>query len=341
MYSPWSNGVQQAEAGEKPVQGIYRDLLTGPSGRVRHDSGWRPNLVVRSAGRLIAALMKDPSTLGGIRYLAVGEGEREWDFGDRTPVADTQTLCHEVARPEVKPENIVYLDEQCDTEVVECQVSDQPTAHLEISVVLRGADLALGIDEAQPLREFGLFGGDATAAAGSGYLIDYVVHPRIDLTPQMTLTRQIRLRFWPPAADQPPATGLPAHWLAGTSVEHLDGVGSRYLQALEQADVDTLGQLAESEPAALSLTVPPMKLVELRAKARLTLHTAAALSLVWGLKDCTVQEILSRPIAELKARASDPPQEVEKLREQVGVLQLALDHRFLGERTLRQLIEGD
>jgi len=47
----------------------------------------------------------------------------------------------------------------------------------------------------QPLREFGLFGGDATRTPNSGYLIDYAIHPRVDLTRTMTLTRTVRQSY--------------------------------------------------------------------------------------------------------------------------------------------------
>src|SRR5581483_5422103 len=43
------------------------------------------------------------------------------------------------------------------------------------------------------LREFGIFGGDATATRDSGYLVSYRTHPPIDRTTPQSFDRAIEL----------------------------------------------------------------------------------------------------------------------------------------------------
>jgi hypothetical protein len=192
--------------------------------------------------------------------------------------------------------------------------------------------------EQRTVREFGLFGGDASGDRDSGYLINYVIHPRLDLQAGATLTRRLRLTLCPDVSSD--WLEVPQHWLGGAPVERLDGIGAAYASALAGAGVDTIGALAKAEPALLDVELPPMKLVELRAKARLTLRTASELATIPELLDRTARQILVTPTATLAADAQAPEAAAERLREQVSALQLTLDNRFLRRVTIGELAQS-
>jgi hypothetical protein len=130
--------------------------------------------------------MKGHPDIGGILYWAVGEGEKGWDALCPSPNLGDSQLVTEIARQALAPEQIVYLD-------ATNQESETPTRCREITAEFQGTDLAS--NGFQSLREFGLFGGDATEEPDSGFMIDYVIHPRIDLSSEAKLGRKLRLTF--------------------------------------------------------------------------------------------------------------------------------------------------
>jgi hypothetical protein len=166
------------------IQGSYRDAVTDSQGRVQWSSSWRSNLIVHDCSVLLAALLKRHRGLRGILYWAVGEGKKEWDALCPSPRLSDSRLAVEIRRQ--APDRIVYLDDAG-------QPSRTPTSCLEVTAAFKGQDLVR--KGFRSLREFGLFGGDATEAPDSGFMIDYVIHPRIDLSPTDKLERKLRLTF--------------------------------------------------------------------------------------------------------------------------------------------------
>ena len=165
------------------IKGYYHDRLCGLE-RVRLDRGWNSNLIVADCNRLLAALMKGQAGVAGILYLAVGEGQKAWDAAPPQPLPAATRLRKEILRRPVATEAITFLDSAG-------QPTATPTGRLQINMELTREDFpANGF---QPVREFGLFGGNATAAADSGFMINYVIHPRIDITGELTLQRTLRL----------------------------------------------------------------------------------------------------------------------------------------------------
>lgn len=109
--------------------------------------------------------------------LAIGEGENNGDSSCPAPLPATTRVSKEVTRSKLIEDQILYLDA--------AGPSKTPTNQLEITTIFKGEDFASD----QPLQEFGLFGGDAIGDPDTGYLIDYVIHSRVDLT------RTVRLSF--------------------------------------------------------------------------------------------------------------------------------------------------
>jgi len=305
------------------MRGVYRDAVFDAFGGRIADTGWRNNTIVESAWPLIAGLLKNDPVVRGILFWAVGTGRAEWDASP--PAVDTAAtrLMDEVDRVAVSPETIRYIG--ADGDPVET-----PAACIE-------AGAAFTWNRDRTLREFGLFGGDATEAAGSGTLINYVIHPRVDIPAGRALTRRLRFTLASDAGIR--WHSIPPHWLAEVSAERIDGVGEVSAEILNRAGVSTIGDLARVEPMEMGSDLDLMRVVELRSKARLALRTAAGLKPVAGLNDRTAWEVLSTPVNDLIAQARGASEAVLRLTEQVGALQLTLDNRYLRQVTVGRLAQ--
>jgi hypothetical protein len=301
------------------LQGRYRDTVTDRRGRRIFETPYRPNLVVDGAFALLAALLKREPAMEGILYWAVGAGDASWD--ERRPAPDPRTarLLAEVDRREVPREAIRYAGAHGTDDA-------EPSTDLEIRLTFEWPD------EDVTLREFGLFGGAASRRPGTGILINHVIHGRIDLVRGQRLSRQLRLSFgrwadrrWLDVAD---------HWAAETSVLRVDGVGTELSRALATAGITTVGALARVDPFEGVDGIATIPLLELRAKARLAIRTAAEVHPPRELHERTVSEVLRLDPSELAREAGTAQDEVVRLREQLATLELALNHHFVGRLTV-------
>jgi hypothetical protein len=325
------------------LQGSYRDVLIDGSGRARRESGWQSNRIVHTCHRLLAALMKGQSGMKGVLVWAVGSGQDDWDERAPTPRDTDARLVNETARKQLTPGQIVYLDPAG-------QPSASITDQLEVSIEFTAADLAPG--GTPSLREFGLFGGDATAAANSGFMIDYVIHPRIDLDPAWTLKRRLQLVFGVRAAAPPepqPSSLMPMWHIApqpaGTGfgaslpIISLDGVGKAYAATLETNGIHVLGDLIAWDPSKPVATISRARLREFRAKAAMVTGLHLRLELFSGLAERGINRILE-DTAEANAEAAGPGVTCDlakELQEALTVLVMALDDKTLKRMTLKEL----
>ncbi len=314
------------------LRGRWRDERMDEHGRVLCAGEWRSNRVVDGNSRLLAALMKGEPGVGGLRYWAFGTGEDGWDALLPSPRPGDTRLTGEVARQALTPEQVIYLDAAGNP-------SDAPTERLQVTTVLRGSDIGSG---AQRLREFGLFGGDATDAADSGTLVNRVIHPRIDLGPGDTLRRTLHLTFsWGgPGADEgpEPATAGVARALP---VESLDGVGRVYASALAAVGIGTVRQLADADPLRPVGNIPQATLRELRAKARLVLAVRLDPVLLAPLAGRRLEGLLAaRPedLAGVAGGIGRATQTVVYLQEHLGPLEVAMDTSWLQKLRVEDLV---
>jgi hypothetical protein len=307
------------------IKGCYHDILTDSHGRVRWDGGWHSNRVVHSCGLLLAALMKGQPEMQGILYWAVGEGEKDWDALCPSPQPDDTHLVTEVARQALAPEQIVYLDD-------DGAPSRSPTTCLEVTAEFAGNDLVSS--GFQSLREFGLFGGDATEGPDSGFMIDYVIHPRIDLPSGDTLSRNLRLTFTTDAIWQEEVL---AGFGAALPVNSIDGVGDAYASALHEHGIRFLGDLARIDPLRPIGNIPPARLREFRAKARLVMGLRVSQVSLGPLANHSVSRfLLEKP--ESLSRPGVTLEEARHLQEALAGLQIALDNAQLKRITLADLV---
>lgn len=141
------------------------------------------NTVVDDCSKLIASLMKGQAGYKGVSYWAVGSGAGSWDNANPPSplVADTK-LTNETFRKAVTTSDITFLD-----------ANNLPTATVTNRIQVK---LIFGESEANgELREFGLYGGNATATKDSGIMINRKTHGLIYKTSGMTLERTINIVF--------------------------------------------------------------------------------------------------------------------------------------------------
>ena len=137
------------------------------------------NLVVNSFLNLVMCLLKQQSGYTGIQYWAVGSGVPSWDTSMPTPELTATRLTAEIGRVPITADELAFLDQ-------DYKVVSTPTNILQISHTF-GADDCNGV-----WREFGIFGGNATAVLNSGIMINKRHHSVITKTEEMTIERIMR-----------------------------------------------------------------------------------------------------------------------------------------------------
>lgn len=303
------------------MRGIYRDVVRDRRGQMVADSGWTTNAIVDSAWPLIAGLLKNDPALRGIRFWAVGAGRPAWDTVRPSVDKGVTRLVDEVDRMPVAEDATVYLGTDGNPSAV-------PAACIETGA-------AFTWKEDRVLREFGIFGGIATPARGSGTLINYVNHPPLEIAAGQSLIRRLRFTLCPDISADWHA--VPAHWLGEAAADRVDGVGEALTVVLNQAGISTIRDLARAEPRDMGGELSLVRMAELRAKARMALRTAADLKPLAGLNALTPWDLLSVPLARLIADSGGAADAVLRLREQAGALQMTLDNRYLRQVTVGRL----
>jgi len=157
------------------------DKITYPDGRVEVRN--YVNTVVDDCSRLIASLMKGQNGYKGITYWAVGSGAGTWDNANPpAPAVGDTKLFNETFRKAINASDITFLDS-----------NDNPTTSVTNKLQIK---VTFTEEEANgELREFGLFGGNATSTKNSGIMINRKTHGLIYKTSGMTLERTIRIVF--------------------------------------------------------------------------------------------------------------------------------------------------
>lgn len=137
------------------------------------------NLVVNSFLPLVMSLLKIQSGISGIQYWAVGSGASSWDTSMPNPEPTATQLTLEIGRVAITPSEISFLNSSYD-------VVTTPTNIIQIKHIFGSADCN-GV-----WREFGIFGGNATASANSGMMINKRHHDVLTKTSDMTIERTMR-----------------------------------------------------------------------------------------------------------------------------------------------------
>jgi hypothetical protein len=177
------------------LRGTFCDILKDKNGNIIYDSGWQSNKILDGARILLAGLMKNLDTSGGIQSVNVGQGDILWDNEPNGPpepeASDTDLLDPDPYSIQVENLTIQFLDEN-DNHVT------LPTSRLKITVTF-GQDQPPAPTgstvSSYPLREFGLFGSYDDGTGALEFMINSVRHKVIHKDTSTTLVRTIKLYF--------------------------------------------------------------------------------------------------------------------------------------------------
>jgi len=182
-YSSFAKCVENYdEKKNNKFTGEIFDYIIYPDGTkelIRNDF----NIIVNNCSVLIACLFKNSPTHSGILYWAVGSGSESWeDDAPPDPLITDSALLNETFRKEIDSADIVFLDGSNEETLT-------PTSKIQIT------GRFLYSEANGKLREFGLYGGDATATKDSGLMINRKTHPLIVKTTGLQLERVLRITF--------------------------------------------------------------------------------------------------------------------------------------------------
>ena len=169
--------LTSADSHNVHMTGEIIDRIHYKDGRVEEHKGH--NLVVNSFLNLVMCLLKKQGGYSGIQYWAVGSGASSWDNSMPTPEIGATRLTAELGRVPISASEISFLDSNYN------KVST-PTNIIQIEHTF-GANDCNGV-----WREFGIFGGNASATANSGIMINKRHHAVITKTEEMTVERIMR-----------------------------------------------------------------------------------------------------------------------------------------------------
>lgn len=159
------------------MTGEIIDTIHYKDGRVEKRVGH--NLVVNNFLKLVMSLLKGETGYKGIQYWAVGSGASSWDNSMPSPSIDSTKLTAELGRVAITAGEIKFL-------TPEYEMSSVPTNIIQITHTFGPSDCN-GV-----WREFGIFGGNATATKDSGLMINKRHHAIITKTEEMTIERAMR-----------------------------------------------------------------------------------------------------------------------------------------------------
>lgn len=174
------------------AKGKWRDTYVYPDGRF-HITPWKANQIQNTQSTLAAILMKGTRStatpaFSGINWFAVGEGHPDWDFAAPTKAYTQTTLQDELWRAPVDATTqVFYLDP-----ITELVVAG-PTRMIQFN-------LSVPASVVGSLREFGMFGGDATSAVDTGYMVNWIDHDVIPKTADdpFEIIRTLRIKWLTP-----------------------------------------------------------------------------------------------------------------------------------------------
>ncbi|MDD9972200.1 MAG: hypothetical protein OXR73_38495 [Myxococcales bacterium] len=300
--------------------GCYQDTVVLPSGG-RQTLPWRSNLVVSGCYELVAGLLKGEAGVHGILWWALGDGTG-------ATAVDDLGLARERHRQRVLPAHISFLDGQGAS-------TTTPSSRLLIHGAFSAERQTTGGEtlKAIELTEFGLFGWRASETAGSGTLINRVVHAPLKLADGAILERRVVLSFGFQDAAGPQkgqfGTRLP--------VTSLIGVTEDLAEALATLGIDQLGDLDLAAEHPVNLPAQDFRAIVQRARTVRAFRAPAVLSSFPWL---SVLDFLQTDPAELAAGSGLPVSEVREAQAELGGLELALTQVVLERMSLGGVVDG-
>lgn len=137
------------------------------------------NIIVDKIFTLMACLLKSPSSASAL-YWANGIGDASWDATPYEENSGVSSLVNEIFRKQISASDISFITEAG-------VVTAGLTNRLQITTLFNYAE------SNGDLREFALFGYNASATANSGIMINHKVHGRRSKDSEIQLERIIKL----------------------------------------------------------------------------------------------------------------------------------------------------
>lgn len=177
------NLLDEESSGKYNFIGEVFDTIYHPDGSIeKREKSF--NIVVDSISRLISALIKNQSGYSsGNLYWAVGQGAGSWDDAPYSPVSSNKTLQNEVFRKAIPASNRSFIDNNGNK-------TSSVTNRLQLDIAIESGEA-----NGYSLREFGIFGGNASGTRNSGIMINHKSHSRVDKIEGMRIERSVRFTF--------------------------------------------------------------------------------------------------------------------------------------------------
>ena len=178
------------------LRGRWKDTYRHRDGTVV-ETPWQSNQIQNGASLIVSALLRradeDASAswtnFDGAGYLAVGSGLSSWDATPPSQSRADTTLTTETFRKQILPADLGFLDPAL------------PEGSAPVATIQRKWRTAVTLLESEAngdLREFGIFMGAPTATLNSGHIFNWIVHPLITKTTDITITRVIEVEIVEP-----------------------------------------------------------------------------------------------------------------------------------------------
>lgn len=166
----------------------FRDVIIREDG-THFVTDWKSNQAQDTQAILTARLYAGEA-VKGIQFLAMGSGLAGWDVTPPTEGEDplfysATKLLSENSRVAINSSRFSYLNPSDDSLIVD----GSKTRKIELTV-----DIPNEAIEGLTLREFALFGGDATVVADSGLMINWFTHDKIEVSGDRII-RTIRIKW--------------------------------------------------------------------------------------------------------------------------------------------------
>jgi hypothetical protein len=170
------------------IIGRWQDTFKYTDGRmvVRPEQyvEWEFNQIQNSFLSLLAAWCRAESGYARIGFMGIGSGLVGWDTTPPSKPYSQSQLTTEYYRLTIPQGDIVFIDPSTNV-----PTGGTPSSKIEVTV-------SIGTGDANgTMREFGLFGGQATSSLDSGSMVNWVIHDRIDKDASFELQRKVRIEF--------------------------------------------------------------------------------------------------------------------------------------------------
>ncbi|MFX0200688.1 MAG: hypothetical protein ACFFCW_31595 [Candidatus Hodarchaeota archaeon] len=327
------------------MKGYYKDIIAYKRPFYNARIICHPNHITYPCHLLLAKFMKNDPDCAGIKYLAIGKGKEEWDGNVPEPTDDSNALKNEILRYTIKPKDIKFVNKNGVSIENEQGLQGKISSNrIQMEFKIKRDDFKESVNYI-PLREFALFGGKgATIEKDSGEMIDYVIHPRIDITTDMTLHRTIRLVFGPDdvSIGEHYKDGLWSLVGKNLPVSAIVGVGKKLSVGLEREGIRTMDDLVKQGFGLKISGVSEKKLQQLRTMARIVLNTELDVDGVKHLKGYTLNSFLKADPKKLARKVSERGVTATWLEQQqgkLGMLEMCLDKDEMKRITLGELMD--